>query len=100
MDLSNDAFLRTSDFAEEDTYTNEAGTSKKINAIFTAPGQVQVVNGVPVINNHATFLCDSSDVADATVKATITRPNGDVYYVRQPLPDGTGMTTIVAGRDE
>ncbi len=101
MDQSLDSFLHTADFGEQVTVKTSPSSAPKIcNAVFTAPGQIMDINGVRVINQHPTFLLKTVDIVDADTQTTITGGDGLVYYVRQNLADGTGMSTVVAGTDQ
>ncbi len=99
----NDAILADDFLAQDATYTPAGGAAKPIRVIFSneysAPegaGIIGVSSSVPVA------ICKTSDVSgvarDDTLAlvvdgATVT------YKIKEFMPDGTGMTTLLLSRD-
>ena len=83
-------FFDTDDFASSATFTDvSAGTSSTIKGIFDKESveQAGLIEEVPV------FTCKTSDVSSATFNDTLVI-NSTTYYIKELLPDGTGVTRI------
>ena len=87
-------FFDSDDFASSATFTDvSAGTSSTIKGIFDKESVEQAVREAGLIEEVPVFTCKTSDVSDATFNDTLAI-DGTTYYIKEILPDGTGVTRI------
>ena len=87
-------FFDSDDFASSATFTDvSAGTSSTIKGIFDKESVEQAVGEAGLIEEVPVFTCKPSDVSDATFNDTLAI-DGTTYYIKEILPDGTGVTRI------
>ena len=87
-------FFDTDDFASSATFTDvSAGTSSTIKGIFDKESVEQEVGEAGLIEEVPVFTCKTSDVSSATFNDTLVI-NSTTYYIKELLPDGTGVTRI------
>ena len=85
-------FFDTDDFAKSATFTDvSASTSSTVKGIFDKESIEQSVGEAGLIEEVPVFTCRSSDVSDATFNDTFVI-DSVTYYIKEILPDGTGMT--------
>ncbi len=85
-------FFDTDDFAKSATFTDvSASTSSTVKGIFDKESIEQSVGEAGLIEEVPVFTCKSSDVSDATFDDTFVIDTV-TYYIKEILPDGTGMT--------
>ena len=87
-------FFDSDDFASSTTFTDvSAGTSSTVKGIFDKESVEQAVGEAGLIEEVPVFTCKTSDVSDATFNDTLVI-DGTTYYIKEILPDGTGVTRI------
>ena len=87
-------FFDTDDFAKSATFADvSAGTSSTVTGIFDKESVEQSVGEAGLIEEVPVFTCKSSDVSAATFNDTLVI-NSTTYYIKELLPDGTGVTRI------
>ena len=87
-------FFDSDDFASSATFTDvSSGTSSTIKGIFDKESVEQAVGEAGLIEEVPVFTCKTSDVSDATFNDTLAI-DGTTYYIKEILPDGTGVTRI------
>jgi|TARA_Y100000294_G_scaffold139889_1_gene133521 hypothetical protein len=85
-------FFDTDDFAKSATFTDvSASSSSTVKGIFDKESIEQSVGEAGLIEEVPVFTCKSSDVSDATFDDTFVIDTV-TYYIKEILPDGTGMT--------
>jgi hypothetical protein len=85
-------FFDTDDFAKSATFTDvSASSSSTVKGIFDKESIEQSVGEAGLIEEVPVFTCKSSDVSDATFNDTFVI-DSVTYYIKEILPDGTGMT--------
>ena len=85
-------FFDTDDFAKSATFADvSAGTSSTVKGIFDKESVEPTVGEAGLIEEVPVFTCKSSDVSDATFNDTFVIDTV-TYYIKEILPDGTGMT--------
>ena len=87
-------FFDSDDFASSATFTDvSAGTSSTVKGIFDKESVEQAVGEAGLIEEVPVFTCKTSDVSYATFNDTLAI-DGTTYYIKEILPDGTGVTRI------
>ena len=87
-------FFDSDDFASSATFTDvSAGTSSTIKGIFDKESVEQAIGEAGIIEEVPVFTCKTSDVSDATFDDTLVI-DSVTYYIKELLPDGTGVTRI------
>ena len=87
-------FFDSNDFASSATFTDvSAGTSSTVKGIFDKESVEQAVGEAGLIEEVPVFTCKTSDVSNATFNDTLAI-DGTTYYIKELLPDGTGVTRI------
>ena len=87
-------FFDSDDFASSATFIDvSAGTSSTVKGIFDKESVEQAVGEAGLIEEVPVFTCKTSDVSDATFNDTLVI-DGTTYYIKEILPDGTGVTRI------
>ena len=93
-DTERAVFFDTDDFGKSATFTDvSAGTSSTIKGILDKESIEQTVGEAGLIEEVPIFICLSSDVSAATFNDTLVI-NSTTYYIKELLPDGTGVTRI------
>ena len=96
-DLAN-AFFNTDDFAESVTYTEFGKGPVTIKAMYDAETiPVDPLTG-DVRSANTLIWCATKDTPNASNKDTFTI-SGNVFNVRNVLPDGSGVSEITLTRD-
>lgn len=89
------SFYSINDFGIEATFTPSGGSPVVIAGIFDAPHiGVEAGGSVEVSVTAPTFMTRTVDVATADYGDLINISAVD-YIIRDIMPDGTGMTTLV-----
>ena len=87
-------FFDSDDFASSATFTDvSAGTSSTVKGIFDKESVEQAIGEAGLIEEVPVFTCKTSDVSDATFNDTLVI-DSTTYYIKEILPDGTGVTRI------
>jgi len=87
-------FFDSDDFASSATFTDvSAGTSSTVKGIFDKESVEQAIGEAGIIEEVPVFTCKTSDVSDATFNDTLVI-DSVTYYIKELLPDGTGVTRI------
>ena len=87
-------FFDSDDFASSATFTDvSAGTSSTVKGIFDKESVEQAVGEAGLIEEVPVFTCKTSDVSNATFNDNLAI-DGTTYYIKELLPDGTGVTRI------
>ena len=87
-------FFDSDDFASSATFTDvSAGTSSTIKGIFDKESIEQAVGEAGIIEEVPMFTCKTSDIPNATFNDTLVI-DSVTYYIKELLPDGTGVTRI------
>ena len=93
-DTERAVFLDTDEFAKSATFADvSAGTSSTVKGIFDKESVEQSVGEAGLIEEVPVFTCKASDVSSATFNDTLVI-NSTTYYIKELLPDGTGVTRI------
>ena len=70
------------------------GTTQKRGIFDRAWGDLDVLDGFPVSETHPMLLVRASDLAGVNLAGTLTI-GAESFVIREPRPDGTGMTRLV-----
>jgi len=72
-----------------------AGGTKSVKAIFDrAWTDLEVLDGLPVSETHPSLLLRASELSGVNLAGTLTI-GAESFVIREPRPDGTGMTRLV-----
>ena len=92
-----DPFFDTGLFAEAASYAPASGSvAESVAGLFTPAYALSVIGNVTFQNTAQTFHCRTSDVSAATPDSTLTL-RGQLYWVHENKPDGTGITVLTLG---
>ena len=93
-DTERSIFFDSDDFASSATFNDvSAGTSSTIKGIFDKESIEQAVGEAGIIEEVPMFTCKTSEVSSATFNDTLVI-DSTTYYIKELLPDGTGVTRI------
>lgn len=99
MAFTEDLDVFFADYGVDAIYTPLGGAAKSILVIFDNEfAAAQGLGAIGVDSSVPQALCKTSDVSDATRGATLL-VGGITYSVTEPMPDGTGMTTLRLSKD-
>ena len=97
-DLPNE-FLQNNDFAEDVIYTKFGGAPVTIRAMYDAESTTVDPETNEIRTSNPMLRVATKDVEGSSNRDTFTI-SGQVFRVREVMPDGSGMSDIVMTKDK
>ena len=93
-------FFDTDDFATASSYTPSGGLASTVNGIFDNEFfEIDPLSGVGVVSAQPRLVCTTADLPSGAASGDAITIDGTAYTVRVIQPEGTGVTTLVWGKN-